>query len=66
MMSKQDIFIGREKELRNKLRQKGHNLLEQGPWSKKVSRVCTILIEQEHGTLAGGADSRSTSYAVGW
>ena len=55
-----------ERVVRDDLQSRGHNLLEDGAWSKKVGRVCTIVADHENGTLAGGADPRSTSYAVGW
>ncbi len=53
-------------DVRDGLRSRGHVLVEDGDWSKKVSRVCTIWADRENGTLAGGADPRATSYAVGW
>ncbi|MEM7112428.1 MAG: gamma-glutamyltransferase family protein [Chloroflexota bacterium] len=52
--------------VRDEMRQRGHVLLEDGAWSKKVSRVCTIVTDPETGTKAGGADPRTTGYAVGW
>ena len=55
-----------DERTRGRLRQWGHILVEDGAWSKRVSRVCTIVADREQGTLAGGADPRSTSYAVGW
>ena len=35
-------------------------------WSTGVSRVCAITVNPETGIRAGGADPRSTSYAIGW
>ena len=52
--------------VRDELRGRGHVLTEEGDWSKRVGRVCTILVDPENGSLAGGADPRSTSYALGW
>lgn len=52
--------------VRTELEARGHRLFEDGDWSKKVSRVCTVVTDWKTGSKAGGADPRSTSYAVGW
>ena len=48
------------------LRQRGHILIDDGQWSGKVARVCTIVVDEETGVRTAGADSRSTAYAVAW
>jgi gamma-glutamyltranspeptidase/glutathione hydrolase len=55
-----------EAEVLEALRRRGHLLVEDGEWSSKVSRVCTIMVEPDSGVRVGGADPRSTSYAIGW
>ena len=52
--------------VREALRDRGHLVEDGGDWSAGVSRVCAITIDPETGTRAGGADPRSTSYAIGW
>ncbi len=53
-------------QVRDDLKQRGHILVEDGEWSSGVSRVCTIVVEPESSVRVGGADPRSTSYAIGW
>ena len=53
-------------QVRDALRARGHILQEDGDWSGDVSRVCAITVDPETGVRAGGADPRSTSYAIGW
>lgn len=55
-----------EPQVRTALQSRGHIICEDGEWSKRVSRVCTIVIEPGTGIRIGGADPRSTSYAIGW
>ena len=52
--------------VREVLRDRGHLVEDGGDWSAGVSRVCAITVDPETGTRAGGADPRSTSYAIGW
>ena len=52
--------------VRRELAEKGHILIEDGKWSRKVARVCAIRRDEISGVRVGGADPRSTSYAVGW
>ena len=51
---------------RQDLLAKGHILIEDGEWSRKVARVCAIRVDEQSHVRVGGADPRSTSYAVGW
>ena len=53
-------------QVREALRERGHILADDQDWSSGVSRVCAITVDSETGTRAGGADPRSTSYAIGW
>ena len=53
-------------QVREDLRGRGHIVDDDDDWSGGVSRVCAITVDPETGTRAGGADSRSTSYAIGW
>ena len=48
------------------LRERGHIVNDDDEWSSGVSRVCAITVDPETGTRMGGADPRSTSYAIGW
>ena len=52
--------------VREDLRSRGHIVNDEDEWSTGVSRVCAITVDPETGTRAGGADPRSTSYAIGW
>lgn len=53
-------------EVRDELTRRGHLLVEDGEWSASVSRVCAIRVDPDSGVRVGGADPRSTSYAIGW
>ena len=55
-----------ESQVRAGLRDRGHLVEEDGDWSPNVSRVCAITVDSETGVRTGGADPRSTSYAIGW
>ena len=48
------------------LRDRGHHVHDPDDWSAGVSRVCAITVDHDTGTRLGGADPRSTSYAIGW
>lgn len=50
----------------DELRQRGHIIIDDGEWSSKVARVCTIVVNGETGVRVAGADPRSTAYAVAW
>ena len=52
--------------VRDALRERGHIVQEDGAWSSGASRVCAITVDPETGVRTGGADPRSTSYAIGW
>ncbi len=52
--------------VREDLRGRGHIVDDNDEWSAGVSRVCAITIDPRAGTRMGGADPRSTSYAIGW
>lgn len=52
--------------VRSTLSDRGHLVLDQDDWSPAVSRVCAITVDPDTGVRAGGADPRSTSYAIGW
>ncbi len=51
---------------REALRNRGHIVDDHEDWSSEVSRVCAITVDRESGVRVGGADPRSTSYAIGW
>lgn len=53
-------------QIRDALRARGHGVQDDGDWSPNVSRVCAITVDPETGVRTGGADPRSTSYAIGW
>lgn len=53
-------------EVRETLRDRKHIVLDEHEWSPWVSRVCAITVDPRTGVRTGGADPRSTSYAVGW
>ena len=53
-------------QVREALRTLGHIVRDDEDWSNLVSLVCTITVDSESGTRVGGADPRSTSYAIGW
>jgi len=48
------------------LRAKGHDLAAWPDFTWRAGAVCTIVADQKTGVLAGGADPRRPSYAVGW
>ncbi len=48
------------------LRQRGHIIIDDGPWSSQVARVCTIVVDEKTGVRIAGADPRSTAYALAW
>ncbi|MBI1930756.1 gamma-glutamyltransferase, partial [Candidatus Poribacteria bacterium] len=52
-------------QVRGDLRARGHIVRDEQDWGS-VSCVCAITVDSETGTRAGGADPRSTSYAIGW
>ena len=52
-------------QVRAVLREKGHIVDDNQEWAGG-SCVCAITVDPETGTRTGGADSRSTSYAIGW
>ena len=52
--------------VREDLRSRGHIVDDNDEWSAGVSRVCAITVDPRAGTRMGGADPRSTSYAIGW
>ena len=53
-------------QVRETLRDRGHLVEDDDDWSAGVSRVCAITVDSKTGTRLGGADPRSTSYAIGW
>lgn len=55
-----------EEQTREMLRDRGHIVLDEDEWSPWVSRVCAITVDADTGVRTGGADPRSTSYAIGW
>ncbi len=52
-------------QVREFLRNRGHIVHDNQDWGS-VSCVCAITVDPETGTRVGGADPRSTSYAIGW
>ncbi len=46
------------------LKEKGHNVKEIGPW--ECGAVSAIMVDNENGTLLGGADPRREGYAIGF
>ena len=56
----------RPAQVRETLRDRGHLVEDNDDWSAGVSRVCAITVDHQTGTRLGGADPRSTSYAIGW
>lgn len=54
-----------DKQVREQLREWGHIVRDDQYWGD-VSRVCAITINPESGLRIGGADPRSTGYAIGW
>ena len=47
------------------LRERGHDLDVVGAFSNKLGHAHGIVVDREHGTLAGGADPRADSLALG-
>jgi gamma-glutamyltranspeptidase/glutathione hydrolase len=45
---------------------KGHKIDPWPSWAWKAGGVCAIAIDRANGVLAGAADPRRESYAVGW
>jgi gamma-glutamyltranspeptidase/glutathione hydrolase len=62
-------FLGVEsrvsREVREELRRRGHDVHDYPDFTPAASGVCAITVD-ERGTLAGGADPRRESLAVGW
>ena len=54
-----------DKRVRDSLRERGHIIDDAQDWGA-VSLVCAITVDLESGVRMGGADPRSTSYAIGW
>jgi gamma-glutamyltranspeptidase/glutathione hydrolase len=52
-------------DVRDELRRRGHDVHDYPDFTPAASGVCAITVD-EHGTLAGGADPRRDSLAVGW
>ena len=52
--------------VRKELVERGHVVLEDGEWSKGMSRVSTIRIDAASGMRVAGADPRGPGYALGW
>ncbi|MCH8291032.1 gamma-glutamyltransferase family protein [Candidatus Poribacteria bacterium] len=52
-------------QVRADLRNRGHIVRDEREWGS-VSCVCAITVDPETNTRTGGADPRSTSYAIGW
>jgi len=52
-------------EIRDELRRRGHDVHDYPDLTPATSSVCAITVDR-HGTLAGGADPRRESLAVGW
>lgn len=52
-------------QVREDLRHRGHIVDDNQEWGS-VSCVCAITVDPETGIRTGGADPRSTSYAIGW
>ena len=62
-------FLGVEsrvpKDVREELRARGHDVHDYPEFTPAASGVCAITVDSR-GTLAGGADPRRESLAVGW
>jgi gamma-glutamyltranspeptidase/glutathione hydrolase len=62
-------FLGVESrvaaDVRDELRRRGHDVHDYPDFTPAASGVCAITVD-ERGTLAGGADPRRESLAVGW
>jgi gamma-glutamyltranspeptidase / glutathione hydrolase len=44
----------------------GHDAQPWPDWSWHAGSVCAVMLDKKTGVLAGGADPRRSSYAVGW
>ena len=53
-----------DSQVRDVLRERGHIVHDNQDWGS-VSCVCAITVDPDTGVRAGGADPRSTSYAIG-
>jgi gamma-glutamyltranspeptidase/glutathione hydrolase len=53
-------------ELVADLRRRGHDVHELGPYENAMGHAHAIAIDHERGTLAGGADPRADSLALGY
>lgn len=53
-------------EVRTKLQELGHDVIDWPDWTWRAGAVCTILDDMRAGILVGGADPRRPSYALGW
>lgn len=48
------------------LRELGHDVKVVGDWSELMGQAQGVVIDREHGILAGGADPRGDGQAIGW
>jgi gamma-glutamyltranspeptidase / glutathione hydrolase len=48
------------------LERRGHKIERWPEWTRATGNICAILIDQEKGTMTGGADARAEAYAIGW
>jgi gamma-glutamyltranspeptidase/glutathione hydrolase len=48
------------------LSRRGHTVEQWPEWSALAGSLCTIVVDERHGTLTGGADPRRVAYAMGW
>jgi gamma-glutamyltranspeptidase/glutathione hydrolase len=53
-------------EIGDGLKALGHDFEWWPDWIWRAGAVCTIVADQQRGTLTGGADPRRPCYAVGW
>ena len=51
-------------QVRAELARRGHKVQVRGPWS--LNNSAGIIVDEEHGTLAGAADPRTTAAALAW
>ena len=45
---------------------RGHRIEAEESWSSAMGHAQAIVIDREHGVLAGGADPRADGLALGW
>jgi gamma-glutamyltranspeptidase/glutathione hydrolase len=45
---------------------KGHRIEVEEGWSSAMGHAQAIVIDREHGMMAGGADPRADGLAMGW